>query len=145
MGSKLTQAEALEGAVHWLRSRGMIETASARDPETFAQIRGFVLSEELRDRIGSNMLGLIAKARRRPRLSELTIRDAFLTASLGAIVNHDDPSLSEDELVMCAGIIMSLLPVAKLEWAGIAQKPLRSLLKSRSLVQKLQRLCASGG
>lgn len=143
MRSKHSQAEALEDAFHWLRSRGIIEPASARDPETFARIHGFVLTEQLRDRIGSSLVRLMARAQRRHALRNLTIRDAFLTASLDAIMHQGDVALSQDEITRCASIILSLLPLAKLETAGIARKKLRSLVKSRSLVQQLQRVCSS--
>ena len=64
--------------------QGMSLRKTAKDPETFATVQGFILSDQLKDKIGSTLASLVAKAtrKRNRRVGDVSIRDAFLTASM---------------------------------------------------------------
>jgi hypothetical protein len=131
-----------EEAVTWLLERKMLVRAPMRDPETFATANGYVLSDVLRSKIGYNLIELFAKARkkRRTHSSRITIRDAFLAATIGAVLEIGQVSLTEDEMMHYANIILAILPFTRIEDAGIANRSLRSLAYDRSLVRKIQRI-----
>jgi hypothetical protein len=131
-----------EGAIRWLLDQKMIVRRHAKDPETFATAQGFILSDELRHKLGSNLVRLVAKATRRGngRLGNVSIRDAFLTAAMAAVLETTGAPLSDDEMTRCANIIFALLPIEPLEKSGLADKPLRTVVRSRSSVLELQRL-----
>ena len=73
-----------EGALHWMLNQSIIVRRTAKDPETFATVQGFVLSDQVQDAIGSNLVKLVAKATRRANgeVGSVSIRDAFLTATM---------------------------------------------------------------
>jgi hypothetical protein len=136
------ETETPEGALHWMLSHDMIVRSSIKDPETLARIHGYILSDELREKIGSNMVKLISKAAsRNGALSKETVRDAFLMATMAAVLEVSAVSLNEEEMTHCANIIMALLPIGRLEEAGVSKKTLRSLTQDRSLVGKIRRIC----
>lgn len=134
------EKDTTESAINWMLDHRMILKTSTKDPETFANVNGYILSDELRDRIGSNLLKLFAKSTRTRRNStnKVTIRDAFLAAAMGATLEMVRVRLSEDEMMRCANIIMALLPIGKLEADGVAEKPLRALGRDRFLVGKIR-------
>jgi hypothetical protein len=131
-----------EEAVTWLLEHSMLVRTPMKDPETFATANGYVLSESLRSKIGSNLIELFSKARkkRRTHSSRITIRDAFLAATIGAVLEMGQVSLNEDEMMNYANIILTMLPFTRIEDAGIANRSLRSLAYDRSLVRKIQRI-----
>ncbi len=135
--------ETIEAALNWMLDQNILVKKSTKDPETFATVRGYLLSEIAREKIGANLVTLFAKAtrRRNGKLGKVTLRDAFLTAALGAVLQMSETSISEDEMLRCANIILELLPIRQLEEAGIAYRPLRSLACDASLVGKMRRLC----
>lgn len=61
-------------------------------------------------------------------------------AALLAVLAIGRVSLSEEEIMQCANIVLALLPFERLEIAGITRKPLRSLARDRVLVGKIMRL-----
>ena len=131
-----------EGALRWMLDRGMILRRTTKDPETYATIQGFILSDQLREMIGSNLVKLVAKTARRGNegIGRMTIRDAFLTASMAAVLTTGRVSLSDDEMARCCNIIFALLPIGRLEEADFADRSLRTVARSRSSVEKLQHL-----
>ena len=120
----------------------MILRKTTKDPETYATVLGFILSDQLRDMIGSNIVKLVAKAtkRRNTKAGSVSIRDAFLTASMAAVLEMSKVQLSDAEMVRCANIIFALLPMKRLEEAGLADRSLRTVARDRSSVEKLQSL-----
>ncbi len=120
----------------------MILRKTAQDPETFATVQGFILSDRLRDIIGSTLASLIAgTTRKRSRkVGSVSIRDAFLTATMAAVLETSPVSLSDDEMARCANIIFALLPISRLEEEGLADKSLRTISRDKSYVKKLQEL-----
>jgi hypothetical protein len=129
------------GALSWLREQGMIVKQTTKDPETFIPVQGFILSDEMRDKIGSNLVKLFAKAARGNGLQGVTIADAFVTSAMAAVLSTGRVKLNEDEMTLCANIILTFLPFEKLEAAGIARKPLRRLASDKALVRKFRNLC----
>ena len=131
-----------EGALSWMLRENMILRMNTKDPETYATVLGFILSDQLRDMIGSNIVKLVAKASRRgdTKAGSVSIRDAFLTATMAAVLEMSKVQLSEAEMVRCANIIFALLPIKRLEEAGLADRPLRTVARDRSSVEKLQNL-----
>ncbi len=131
-----------ESALHWMLSCNMVMRSPIKDPETLATAPGYVLSDELREKIGSNMVKLISKAAvSKSALSKVTVRDAFLMASMAAILEVSKVALNEEEMTHCANITLALLPIAHLEEAGISRKTLRRLTWDRSLVGKIRGIC----
>jgi len=120
----------------------MILRKTTKDPETYATVLGFILSDQLRDMIGSNIVKLVARAtkRRNGKAGCVSIRDAFLTATIAAVLEVSKVQLSEVEMMRCANIIFALLPIKRLEEAGLADRPLRTVARDRSSVEKLQNL-----
>jgi hypothetical protein len=114
-----------------------------RDPETLAHVRGFVVSPQFGQSIGTNLLELFAKAtgKRRNALSHLTVYDAFLMATMAAILRETHAPLTQNEMGICANILMTLLPVDRLTAAGVADETLRHIANSKILVRKIQRTC----
>jgi len=131
-----------EGALHWMLQENMILRRTTKDPETYATVQGFILSDQLRDMIGSNMVKLVAKATKRGngKAGNVSIRDAFLAATMAAVLEMSKVQLSDVEMVRCANIIFALLPIRRLEEAGLADRPLRTVARDRSSVDKLQDL-----
>jgi hypothetical protein len=131
-----------EGALRWMLQEKMILRRTTKDPETYATVLGFILSDQLRDMIGSNIVKLVAKATKRGdgNLGSVSIRDAFLTATMAAVLEMSKVQLSDVEMVRCANIIFALLPIRRLEEAGLADRPLRTVARDRSSVEKLQNL-----
>jgi hypothetical protein len=118
----------------------MILRRTTKDPETYATVLGFILSDQLRDMIGSNIVKLVAKATKRGngKGGSVSIRDAFLAATMAAVLEMTKVQLSDVEMVRCANIIFALLPIRRLEEAGLADRPLRTVARDRSSVGKLQ-------
>jgi hypothetical protein len=139
---RLLKAQTAEEAIAWLLEHNMVLRAPVKDPETFATANGYALSAALRSRIGSNLVKLFSKAsgRRRTGSSKVTIGDALLAATIGAVLEFGQVSVAEDEMMDYANIILSMLPFTRIEDAGLANKPLRSLAYDRSLVRKIQRI-----
>ena len=135
--------QTLEDALAWMLSNGIIIRSTGKDPETLATVRGFVLSDEFGQSIGSHLLELFARAikKRRNGLSNVTVRDAFLMATIAAIMKRAQVTISEGAIQLCAGILLSLLPIDRLAQAGIADITLRNLARDRLLVRKVQRVC----
>jgi hypothetical protein len=131
-----------EGALSWMLENGMIIRRTVKDPETLATVRGFILSDEFGQNIGARLLELFAKAtgRKKNGLQQVTVRDAFLMATIAAVLRRTNLSLSEEEMELCAGILVSFLPVDRLARAGIADKTLRNIAHDRTLVRKIQRV-----
>jgi hypothetical protein len=100
-----------------------------------------LLSEDMRERIGAHLVRLVAKATRRKRKNDVvTLRDAFLTATIATLLEKTRRILTEDELTKCANIIFTLLPIERLEQAGLADRPLRVFASEKSLADELQRV-----
>ena len=131
-----------DGALRWMLQQSMILRKTAKDPETFATVQGFILSDQLRDIVGSTLASLVAKAtrKRNRRVGNVSIRDAFLTASMAAVMEKSSVLLSDDEMARCANIIFALLPISRLEEEGLADRSLRTIARDRSYVEKLQEL-----
>jgi hypothetical protein len=111
-----------------------------KDPETFGEVHGYVLSEKARDLIGTNLVTMFDRATRGNARERVTIRDAFLTSAIGTILEVGGKSLSDDEMLSSASVVLSLLPYGRLEAAGLTGRTLRSLGKDRALLSKVQRL-----
>ncbi len=131
-----------ETALRWMLQHKMVLRSSAKDPETFASVRGFILSDEVRERVGANLLKLFAKATsgKKASLGKVTLRDAFLGAAIGAILEVGRVRLDDGPMMKCATIVMALLPTDRLEEAGIAGRRLSSLARDKSLVRKIQQI-----
>lgn len=142
MTKKTFNRRSPEGALRWMLQQGMILRKTAKNPETFAAVQGFVLSEQVRDTLGSTLASLVAKAigKRHRKVGNVSIRDAFLTASMAAVLETGRVSLSDDEMARCANIIFALLPISRLEEEGLADRPLRTIAQDRSSVEKLQEM-----
>ena len=138
----LFETETTEGALHWMLQQNMIVRSTSKDPETFAAVQGFLLSDEMRDSIGSNLVRLVAKATRKgnTRLRRVTVREAFLTATLAALLEKARASLSEEEMTRCTNIVFALLPIKRLEQARLADRTVRSIALNRRSVMELQRI-----
>jgi hypothetical protein len=133
----------IPAALSWMIEQGMVVRKTTKDPETFIPIQGYILSDELRERIGSNLVKLFSKATKRSGLRDVTIGDAFVTASIAALIAVG-AKLSQEEMTMCANIILKLLPFDKLESAGVTGKALRHLSKDRTLLRRPMETCGSG-
>jgi hypothetical protein len=135
--------QTLDDALAWMLRNGMIIRSTGKDPETLATVRGFVVSEEFGQSVGAYLLKLFTKAikKRRNGLSSVTVRDAFLMATIAAAMKQAEVTLGEREMQLCAGILLSLLPINRLAQAGIADITLRNLARDRLLIRKVQRVC----
>jgi hypothetical protein len=125
--------------------QGMVVRKTTKDPETFIPIQGYILSDELREGIGSNLVKLCSKATKRAGLRDVTIGDAFVTATIAALIAAADAQLSQEEMTMCTNIILKLLPFDKLESAGVTSKTLRHLSRDRTLLKRLRDACDPSG
>jgi hypothetical protein len=136
------ETQTSEGALHWMLRQNMVFRKTTKDPETYATVQGFVLSDQLRDLIGSNLVTLLAKANKRGngRMGNVSIRDAFLTATIAAVLELGRARLSDDEMACCANIIFALLPMERLEESGLAGRRLRTIARNRSSVERLQNI-----
>lgn len=121
---------------------GMIMRRTTKDPETFIPVQGYILSDELRDAIGTNLVKLLGTVTRKNGSGKVTIGDAFITATMAAVLETAKVSLSKEELTECASIILTFLPFEELKTTGIARRPLRSLASNKALVRKFRTLCA---
>ena len=135
----------IPAALSWMIEQGMVVRKTTKDPETFIPMQGYLLSDELREEIGSNLVKLFSKATKRARLRDVTIGDAFVTATIAALIATTEAQLSQEEKTMCTNIILKLLPFDKLESAGITGKTLRHLSRDRTLVRRLMETCGLGG
>lgn len=142
-----TQFHTPEDALSWMLDKGMVTRSTSKDLETLATVRGFVLSDQFGQSIGTNLLELFAKATgsKKTGLSEVTVRDVFVMAIIAAIVRDIRVPLSEKEMELCAGILVTLLPIDRLTQAGIGDKTLHNLAHDRLLVRKIQRVCGPIG
>jgi len=133
-----------EGALLWMLKKKMIVRRSTKDPETFARVNGFTLSSAMSSQIGSNLVKLLGKAAtsRNGSMSKITVRDAFLTATIGAVLAAGQTKLNEEEMMRCANIILALLPIDRLEKAGINRKRLKTLASDKHLVAKVLQVCS---
>ncbi len=127
-------------ALKWLIQKQMVLKGTRKDPETFANVQGFVLSQEMREAIGTNLVELVAKSSRKKKSDHVTLKDAFLAATIAAIFQKTKRRVGEDKLTECAKIIFALLPIERLEQAGLADRPLRVFSRDRSLVERLERI-----
>ncbi|MGD0177665.1 MAG: hypothetical protein ABSC50_12665 [Candidatus Bathyarchaeia archaeon] len=130
-------------ALSWMLERGIILRKSTKDPETFIPVQGYILSDEMREEIGNNLVKLFKKAAKGTRLKDVTIGDAFVTATMAAVLANAEASLSQEELTMCTNIILKLLPFDKLEAAGVTSKTLRRLSRDSALLRKLRETCSA--
>ena len=133
----------IPAALSWMIEQGMVVRKTTKDPETFIPIQGYILSDELREQIGGNLVKLFNQAMKRPGLRDVTIGDAFVTATIAALIAEAE--LSQEEMTMCANIILKLLPFDKLESACVTGKTLRHLSRDRTLLRKLMETCGPGG
>lgn len=133
------------GALSWMVDRGLVVKRSTKDPETFIPVQGYVLSDNLRDRIGTNLVKLFAKATRGNASNSITIEDGFITATIAALMATCEVWLSEDEMMLCTSAILTFLPFGKLQEARIASKPLRSLASNKVLLRKFRSFCGPIG
>ena len=131
-----------EGALRWMLDREMIVRRTTKDSETYATVQGFILSDQLRDQIGSNLVKLVARVtqRRNGSVCKVSVRDAFLTATIAAVSVTARARLGDDEMARCCNVAFALLPISRLEEAGLADRSLSTIARSRSSVEKLQRL-----
>jgi hypothetical protein len=129
-----------EGALHWMLNHEMLVRKTSKDPETYATVQGFILSDQLREMIGSNLVKLVSKATRSKggRAVRVSVRDAFLAATMASVLEMTSVVLSDAEMTRCANIIFSLLPIRRLEDAGLADRPLRAIARDLSSVRTLQ-------
>ncbi|MGA2791700.1 MAG: hypothetical protein ABSF00_13160 [Candidatus Bathyarchaeia archaeon] len=135
----------IPAALSWMIEQGMVVRKTTKDPETFIPIQGYILSDELRDGIGSNLVKLFSKATKRAGLRDVTIGDAFVTATIAVLMATTEAQLSQEEMTMCTNIILKLLPYDKLESAGVTSKTLRHLSQDRTLLRRLREACGPGG
>jgi len=135
----------IPAALSWMIEQGMVVRKSTKDPETFVPIQGYILSDELREEIGCNLVKLFSKFTKRPGLRDVTIADAFVTATIAALIATAEGQLSQEEMTMCTNIILKLLPFDKLESAGVTGKTLRHLSRDRTLLRRLRETCNPGG
>lgn len=135
----------IPAALSWMIELGMVVRKTTKDPETFIPIQGYILSDELREEIGSNLVKLFSKATKRARLRDVTIADAFVTATMAALIASAEAEFSQEEMTMCTNIILKLLPFDKLESAGVTGKTLRHLSRDRTLLRRLRETCGAGG
>lgn len=135
----------IPAALSWMIEQGMVVRKTTKDPETFIPIQGYILSDELREEIGSNLVKLFSKATKRARLRDVTIADAFVTATMAALIASAEAEFSQEEMTMCTNIILKLLPFDKLESAGVTGKTLRHLSRDRTLLRRLRETCGAGG
>ncbi len=141
LSTRTLQETTTTGALSWLIEQGMIVKRSSKDPETFIPVPGYLLSDDLRDKIGTNLVKLFRKATRGRALKDVTIADAFVTATMAAVLSTGEVKLSEEEMTLCTNIVLTFLPFEKLKAAGIARKTLRSWASDRALVRKFRSLC----
>lgn len=130
-------------ALSWMLEQGIILRKSTKDPETFIPVQGYILSDETREEIGNNLVKLFRKAAKGTRLKDVTIGDAFVTATMAAVLANAEASFSQEELTMCTNIILKLLPFDKLETVGVTGKTLRRLSRDSALLRKLRETCSA--
>jgi hypothetical protein len=142
MTKHIFNTQTAEGALHWMLRQNMVFKQTTKDPETYAAVQGFILSDQLRDLIGSNIVTLLAKANKKGngRMGNVSIRDAFLTATMAAVLEVSHARLSNDEMARCANIVFALLPMERLEASGLASRRLRTIAHNRSSVERLQEI-----
>lgn len=121
--------------------RGIVVRKSAKDPETFIPIQRYILSDELREAIGVNLVKLFAKVAEGKGSGGITIGDAFIAAAMAALLATSGERLGEDEIALCTDVVLKLLPYEKLRAARLARKTLRRLSWDMSLVRKLKETC----
>jgi hypothetical protein len=140
MTKRIFDTRTAEGALRWMLRQNIVFKKTAKDPETYATVQGFILSDQIRDVIGSNLVTLLAKANKKEngRMRNVSIRDAFLTATMAAVLDVGRARLSEEEMARCANIIFALLPMERLEASGLASMRLRTIARNRSYVERLQ-------
>ena len=141
MPQMMFESETPAAALSWMLEQGMILRKTTKDPETFIPVQGYILSDELREEIGNNLVKLFNKAIKGTSLKDVTIGDAFVTATIAALIAITETSLSQEEMTMCTNIILKLLPFDKLEAVGITRKTLRHLSRDRALLRKLRETC----
>jgi hypothetical protein len=135
----------IPAALSWMIEQGMVVRKTTKDPETFIPIQGYILSDELREGIGSNLVKLFSKATKRVGLRDVTIGDAFVTATIAALIAAVEAELSQDEITLCTDIILKLLPFDKLQSAGVTGRTLRHLSRDRALLRTLMETCGPRG
>lgn len=142
MTKSIFDTQTSEGALRSMLHQNMILRKTTKDPETYATVQGFILSDQLRDMIGSNLVKLVAKATKKEngKVGSVSIRDAFLTATMAAVLEITRLPLSDDEMARCANIILALLPIRRLEEEGLADRSLRTIARDRASVERLQNL-----
>jgi len=141
MSQMIFESETPAAALSWMLEQGMILRKTTKDPETFIPVQGYILSDELREEIGNNLVKLFNKAIKGTNLKDVTIGDAFVIAIIAALIAITETSLSQEEMTMCTNIILKLLPFDKLETVGITRKTLRHLSRDRALIRKLRETC----
>lgn len=131
-----------EDALSWVIRHNLVIKKTTKDPETFANIQGYILTEKIREKIGANILIIFAKAASKQNLATkgLTVQDTFITATVATLRAIGKVHIDEDRMVSCANVVLALLPFGRLEEAGIAQKTLRSLTHDRRLVNKIEKM-----
>ena len=139
-----TILETPAGTLSWMLEQGMVVRKTIKDPETFISLQGYVLADELREEIGNNLVKLFKKAAKGTSLNDVTIGDAFVTATIAAVLTTSGVSLGQEEMTRCTNIILKLLPFDKLEAAGVTSKRLRRLSEDRALLRKLRDACSPG-
>jgi hypothetical protein len=143
MQHAMLEAGTPAAALSWMVEQGIVLRKKTKDPETFIPVQGYILSEEMREEIGNNLVKLFRKAARGSRLKDVTIGDAFVSSTIGALLVHAKASIDQEEMTMCANIILKLLPFEKLETAGVTSKKLRRLSRDRALLRKLRETCGT--
>lgn len=141
----MTHAETLqptEDTLRWMIRHNLVIKKTTKDPETFANIQGYILTEEIREKIGANILIIFAKAagKHKGAVEGLTVQDTFITATVATLRAVCKARLNEDRMVSCINVVFALLSFSRLEEAGIAQKTLRSLTHDRRLVNKIEKM-----
>jgi len=141
----LTHADTLQPAedtLRWMIRHNLVIKKTTNYPETFANIQGYILTEEIREKIGANILIIFAKAagKQKGAIEGLTVLDTFITTTVATLRAVCKTRLDEDRMVSCINVVFALLPFGRLEEAGIAQKTLRSLTHDRRLVNKIEKM-----
>jgi hypothetical protein len=128
-------------ALSWMLEHGLILRKTENDPETFIPVHGYVLSYEMQEEIGNNLVKLFKKAMKMGCLKGVTIGDGFVTATMAALLANTESTLGKEELTTCTNIILKLLPFDRLEAAGLTSKTLHHLSRDRALLRKLREAC----
>jgi hypothetical protein len=76
--------------------QGMIVRRSMKDPETFISTQGYILSDGLREEIGTNLVKLFGRAAKGNGQGDVTIGDAFVTATMAAVLATCKLTLSQE-------------------------------------------------